>query len=223
VAKHVQLSNAEHKELRVTRERSAQLGDNVPQEFKAVQAHYPIYFNKDSQTGKFYPAALFGFQSDENLFLREGKWAAQYIPMSVERVPFLVGQVPYVEDGNQKIRRVIHIDMESPRISEKAGEKLYQGLSDVDQFVNALLEYNLLESFVMTVTLNDGSKHEMVGFYTINEDSLTSLPDDAIVALHKAGYLARIYEVIASQAHVSTLVSLKNQQMGLVSSPEVKL
>ena len=56
-----------------------------------VQACYPIFFIKDGATGQFYPAAVFGFDENENLFLSDQGWDASYIPMMIRRHPFLIG------------------------------------------------------------------------------------------------------------------------------------
>jgi hypothetical protein len=48
---------------------------------------------------------------------------------------------------------------------------IHQGLQGQAGFP-ALLEHELLESFVLDIELNDGSQNRLVGFYTINEDRL---------------------------------------------------
>ena len=93
----VLLNNIDHKDLRVVTARGAAYGDNVmsaltfPDEFRTLQAHYPIVFRKlDDGTG-FEPLALFGFQEGENLFLEDGRWDAFDLPLTVERQPFMIG------------------------------------------------------------------------------------------------------------------------------------
>jgi hypothetical protein len=63
--------------------------------------------------------------------------------------------------------------------------------------------------------LNDQSKHQMVGFYTINEDKLAELDSEVVTQLHKDGHLQAIYMALASQSNVSRLMKLKNTQLGL--------
>ena len=58
-------------------------------------------------------------------------------------------------------------------------------------------------------------RHNLLGFYTINEDSLNQLSSEAIAELYSQGYLACIYMIIASQVHVRDLVALKNEQLML--------
>ena len=43
-----------------------------------------------------------------------------------------------------------------------------------------MLKYDLIESFTLKVELDDGTKNQLQGFYTINEDTLNGLSYDAI-------------------------------------------
>lgn len=240
MAKHVLLNNIDHKNLRVITHRSETYGDNVmfattfPQEFRRIQAHYPIFFYKDSQTGKFYPVALFGFKEKENLFLTEKGWDVDYIPVTIERQPFLIGVQRIQEDGVTKKQRVIHIDLENPRVNEAEGELLFleyggntdylervasmleaihHGYESNERFAGTLLELELLESFVLDIQLNDGSYNQLQGFYTINEDKLSSLGGEALGQLNSNGYLQPIYMVLASHSNIKSLVDRKNERL----------
>jgi len=229
MANPVLLNNLEHRDLRVITRRGAALGDQVmsavtfPSEFRDVQACYPIVFRKTVDGLGFEPIALFGFQEGENLFLKDDRWDAPYLPMMVERQPFLIGV-----NGDQLM---INIDLDHPRVSQSDGEAIFlphggntefleqtnsllfgihQGLQSQAGFLAALLENELLESFVLDVELNDGSQNRLVGFYTINEDRLQSLSGEAIAKLHAAGYLQAIYLVIASLSNFRALIDRKN-------------
>ena len=58
MSQHQILNPADHGELRIHTEAGAEYGDNVmaclamPAEFREVQAHYPIVFRRDAETGK---------------------------------------------------------------------------------------------------------------------------------------------------------------------------
>src|SRR4051812_20324185 len=123
MSKHALLNNAEHKDLRVVTQRAARYGDDVmaaltfPAEFRNIQAHYPIIFRK-SPEGEFTPLALLGFRERQNLFLGEKGWESHYIPLMVERMPFLIGKG---FNGEQ----VVHIDLDSPRISRTEGDPIF--------------------------------------------------------------------------------------------------
>lgn len=230
---YVLLNNIAHKNLRVVTEYSAKFGDDVmsaiafPEEFRAIQAIYPIFFNKDSESGKFYPAALFGLRDGENLFLSDSGWDANYVPISVKRKPFLIGFQNTQVDGVAKRTMVVHVDINSPKISETEGEPIFlphggnsgylKNIVDMldyinlgnetnEGFIESLLENELLEAFSLDIELKDGSKNQLVGFYTINEEKLENLNAVQLSKLHAKGYLIFIYMVIASMSNVSHLV-----------------
>jgi SapC len=240
MAKHVLLNNVEHADLRVVTTRSADLGDDVmyavtfPWEFRNLQAHYPILFRKRSDTGEFQPIALFGFEERENLFLSASGWDAAYVPLTVERQPFLIGMQPAGSGGSSESQPVIHVDLDSPRISRTSGEAVFldhggvsayleritsvlhtihRGLEATPAFIESLLECDLLESFVLDVQLQDGSEHRLAGFYTLNEERLRELDGAALGRLNSRGYLQPIYMVIASLSHFRDLIDRRNRRL----------
>ncbi len=222
------LNNVDHKDLRIITMRGAKYGDNVmtalsfPDEFRNLQAHYPIVFFKSEDGTGFHSAALLGFQEGENLFLGEGGWDAAYVPLTVTRQPFLI--------GNVKGEMLLHVNMDSPRVSRTEGEPVFlefggttefleqmsstlraihDGLEQVPAFSAALQEFNLLESFVFDVELPDGTQHRLAGCYTINEERLHALDGQALEQLSRAGFLQPIYMVIASLSNLRALAERK--------------
>ena len=238
MTKHVLLNNVEHKDLRVITRRAAQYGDNVmcaltfPAEFRSVQAHYPIFFRKAADSGQFQPFAMFGFHDGENLFLGEQGWDATYVPMTIERHPFLIG---FQQGTGAERQMVVHVDLDSPRISRAEGERVFLefggvseylqrvngilsaihgGVESTPPFVAALLELDLLESFALDMRLADGSDHRVAGFYTINEERLAALDGVQLERLNRAGHLLPVFMVIASLSNIRSLIERKNRRLG---------
>jgi hypothetical protein len=236
---HVLLNNIDHGNLRIITSRSAALGDNVMcaptfyLEFRNVQAHYPIFFRKEQGSGRFQPVAMFGFEDQENLFLDDDGWDATYIPLTIERQPFLIGFQQRRESGEARKKPVIHIDMDSPRISTTKGEAVFleyggvtdylkritsvlhtihDGLEKNRAFIDMLLELDLLESFVLDVEFDDRSQHRLIGFYTINEERLAGLGNEAVAKLHVNGYLQPVYMAIASLSNIRALIEKRRQR-----------
>lgn len=229
MARHVQLNNIDHRDLRIDTRRTAALGDGVafaatfPAEFRDLQAHYPIVFRKDAQ-GVLSPMALLGFQEGHNLFLDGERWDAAYLPLAIERQPFLIGR------GGGDI--TVHVDLDSPRVRTGAGEALFReqggntdyldriasvlltlhnGLQRVPAFVDALLAHDLLESFVLDVELDDGSVNRLTGYYVINEERLRALDAAALGDLHAAGHLEPVFMAVASVSHFRGLIDRMNR------------
>ncbi len=245
MSNYVLLNNVAHKNLKIIKEHSPKYGDDVmyaitfPQEFRATQGVYPIFFNKDSDTGKFYAAAIFGFRQGENLFLSENGWDANYIPISVKRRPFLIGFQNAQVDGVLKNNMVVHVDMDSPRLSETEGEPVFlphggnsQYLENVvsmldyvgignktgEDFIAMLLQYELLESFSLDIELKSGAQNNLTGFYTINEHKLKGLDVNALNQLHNKGYLEYIYMVLASMSNISNLIERIEVRISAIAS-----
>jgi hypothetical protein len=236
--RHVLLNNVDHRDLRIITARGAPYGDDVmaaltfPAEFRSVQSHYPIVFQKTADGTSFLPLALFGLREGENLFLEDGRWDAAYLPLSVERQPFLVG----FDRGGEPM---VHLDLDSPRVSRTEGEPvflpfggsseylerissvllaLHDGLQHTPAFVAALLEHGLLEPFALDIEDDSGAQHRWAGFYTIQEERLQKLSAAALEQLQRAGFLLPIYMVVASTGRLRELVDRQRRRAAACAS-----
>jgi SapC len=221
----VVLNTELHRSLRVFGEPSAQFGDNqrfvqvVVTEFPQLVLQYPILFSKDADTGAFYCGAMLGFDEGENLFLKEGRGYEGYRPLNLQRLPF------YTHGSD------LAIDLDHPRVNAEGGTALFTGNGEATayldsiksafrdlrpgiemtkQFVATLMKLRLVEPVDITLQLDDASKRELAGLYTINKDVLRNLADAQVVELFRRGYLQLIYLMIASLKQVSTLAEKKN-------------
>jgi hypothetical protein len=228
---NVLLNNVDHKGLRIVTERGADYGDNVsfaltfPSEFRALQSHYPIVFRKTGDGAGFETIALLGFVEGENLFLEPGRWDATYVPLTIDRLPFLIGR--------SADELMVHVDLDHPRVSRTAGEPVFlqyggnsellegvtkklmdihEGLQRVPAFMDALVSHELLEPFVLDIELDDGSQNRLAGFYTINEERLAALDGATLEKLNRSGYLQAIYMAVASLNHFRGLIDRKNRR-----------
>ncbi|GAB5379345.1 MAG: SapC family protein [Aliiglaciecola sp.] len=234
---HQVLDNVTHKDLKIITDMLPRLGDDVSyanifvSEFRQVQGVYPIFFRKNSESGKFEAIAMFGFAEMENLYLTEKGWQGDYVPLSIQRRPFLIGFQNTQVDGVLTQEPVVFVDMDSPRVSEEIGEPVFLeqgGQSDylqhmtsvlkavneghqlTDEFVAELLSQDLIESVSIKVTLKDGSNNELTGIYTINEEKVAALSGEDLQNLHSKGYLQMIHMIEASMANLSPLIEKKN-------------
>lgn len=236
MSNHVSVDNQRHRKTRIKTTRCVELGDNQSStltfvdEFRSIQAHYPIFFRRGSSGAEFQPVALLGFEHGENLFLSEKGWDVPHVPVLIERQPFLIGHREY--EGEQE--RVVHIDMDSPRVNEEEGEPLFDelgtptdylrrvsalleathlGLEENKKFVAMLSELQLLEPFSLDIELNNGRQHQLLGFYTINEDTVARLGAAQLQLLHEKGFLQAIYMILASHSHLRDLIQRKNLRL----------
>jgi hypothetical protein len=240
MSNHQMLNNKQHSSLKVHTQRSSKFGDNImlsltfPNEFYDIQAHYPIVFHKDEKTEKFHSYALFGLEKKENLFLNNDEWDCSYLPHTIKAQPFLIGFQNQEISGQIQKQRVIHLDVDSPRLNKEQGEDIFtefgqntpfithigevlgeidKGFEESQTFLSLLTKYNLLEKFVFDIELVDTSNNRLSGFYTINEDVLNNLTPQALTEINEKGFLKPIYMALASILNIGELISRKNKRL----------
>jgi hypothetical protein len=220
----VELLNSEaHRELRLRRKavEPNHFVQIVPSEFAAAATCCPILFTKNAETGRFLVGAMFGFRPGENLIDDPGASRA-FFPLELERQGFFVS-------GEN-----IAIDLEHPRVSDNAGEMLFDengepgeplqrvlralgllkaGIEETDAFVQALLELRLIESIDISLRFDDGEKLQLDGLYTISLDALHELDDAAVLKLFRSGHLQLAYCVAGSLKQIPVLAHRRNQRL----------
>lgn len=235
---HQLLDNITHKNIKVIRDHHPKYGDTanyttlLNYELRQCQKHYPIFFHKNTHSGQFETIALFGFEKDENLYLDENGWHAQYIPLTVQRRPFLIGFQHDTNDGVVNNEPVVHIDMDSARVNTHQGEPIFMpsgghspfleqissilstintGHAHHQAFIQALLKLDLIESVSINITLDNQTTIDLPFLYTIYEEKLSQLNAHDLHSLHRKSYLQDIYMIMASTSNMSDLIEKKNQ------------
>lgn len=234
---HQLLTPQAHRTLRIHTDRGAALGDAVmyalvvPDEFRQVQADYPILFRLNAERDGYHAFALFGFETGENLFLEGDRWTAQARPLSIEIQPFLIGGTAEETEAKQ-----VHIDTAHPRIAsgEEASVRVFDdtgrptpfldaiaeklgaldaGWRGAAAFFAALKEHDLLEPLTVEITLDDGSTNRLVGFHGISEGRLQALDGEALGRLQAADHLLPIFMAVASLGRLGDLIARKNRRI----------
>jgi len=228
------LDKEKHRQLRIKTGHGAAQGDAVkyvmtyPMEFRDIQSCYPILFTKDPNTGGFFAVAVLGFEADQNLFLQDDGWDASYIPVVVQRQPFLIATG---KEGDNETP-VVSVDLDHPRVSHAEGEalfdvegssteflkqkialldKLHRGLQHSRGFINTLLEHELLEQITLDITFNDGSKTSVQNYYSIAEEQLYQLKGEILESLNQAGYLQPVFMAVASLSRMRDIIERRNR------------
>lgn len=234
------LDKSKHNNLRVTTQYTAELGYNIgavmvmDNELRAAQREYAIIFRKHPETGRFFPNALLGFKQDENLFLDgEGNWSAGHIPLAIAKGPFIIG----FQDVGNGPQPSACIDLADPRVSEGGdGEALFQeddsltrymdyiskillllhnSTKSATQMVDLFVELDLIEPLRLDIQFVNGERLTFQGGYTIAEEKLAALDEDALKKLHKSGFLAAAYFISGSLENVQKLIDIKNKQLAV--------
>lgn len=243
---HALLDNVTHKDLKILPGyRKGQGFDTstvrvFPVEFSELQVEYPIVLVRNKASGHFEPVALLGLSSNENLFLDENGWDARYIPLAIERQPFLIGFQEATQSGIPQRQPVVHIDLDHPKVSMTEGEPVFlphggespllerissvlatihQGNEINQVFSKLLVGLDLVESSAMEFTLSNGEKHTLSGLHIINEERLSALNGNALETLHQKGLLKSIYMMLASMPNFRKLIDRKDALLGSQAEP----
>jgi len=127
---------------------------------------------KNPEDGRFYMAALFGFEPGENLVNTDPGAARTFRPLDLERQGFFTS-------GEN-----IAVDLDHPQTSEKEGERLFgddgeptdtmrriqralgllaSGYEETERFIETLVDLRLIEPIDISLRFDDGKKVRLDG------------------------------------------------------------
>lgn len=233
------LQSDKHRNLRVLTGHGARFGENIPYvpvvvgELLKLAVNYPICLMNSGESDRLRPYALLGFEPGENLFLEGDRWDASYVPIHVNRQPFMVG---FPDDGTDATpeNAVITIDMDSPRVQDSEGEALFgddgshtpylKGIGEslgrlinaeqaTKAFVDALETADLIKPAELSITLRSGEQRGFDGLFTVDEKRLAELTGDELENLHKRGLLQASYVLLASVGNIQKMVRRKSDRL----------
>jgi hypothetical protein len=240
MARYELLNNVAHKDLRVITRFGHEFGDAVgmvpafPSEYAELQREYPIFFRKDRDSGQWQSVALLGFEQHENLFLRDGRWNAAYLPGTAAKGPFLIGFQEQLIDGELREEPVIHVDLDHPRVSFSEGEAVFlphggnspylQHIADVLHGIRNGAEFGmamfaafdsmgLIQPVNLDVQLDEKHRVTVSGLHGIDRERLAVLDAESLLRLNQAGYLEGAYLVLASLHNVRRLMAEKQRRL----------
>jgi hypothetical protein len=198
-------------------------------EFSRAASTYPIVFLEDKERDEFRPVVLMGLETGENLFIKDGKWDASYIPAIIRRYPFALAKTPEQDDNY-----TVCLDNSSELVNETEGESLFDDagkpsemmervkryLAELQQmekftqeFCHFLAEHNMFTPLNMKVRQQDEIKN-ITGCYVVNEERLGSISDEGFLNFRKQQFLPAIYAHLISLAQIERLLKFKEQTEG---------
>lgn len=228
----VALNKDEHRELRIRPMASFELVEDAHMlpvtayEIMHIGADCPVVFVKNEETGQFRLVAVLGLEAGENLYVRDGKWRAMFVPGVIHHNPFRL-----IPDPGEPERVTVGLDTESMQLQEQEGERLFDDSGEETGFLQsrkkALAEYleheQLTEQVVaylaqqellaprdLRVTVND-DEINVAGMYTVDEEKLAALSNDEFGELRKRGLLPVIYGHLASLNQVRRLARYRSE------------
>jgi len=192
-------------------------------EFFEAAKHYPIVFTGGDIP---MPGVIVGLEKDNYFITRKGQWKeGAYIPAYVRKYPFLFLDIP------EQQQLVLCVDEDAPQFREQAGRDapaLFDGKAPSALCKNALefckmyhehfthtqalgqdlKRANLLEPMQSSTKLANGRSINLSGFFTVDEQRLSQLPDATILDFHKRGILPLLYASLMAAANWKKLADM---------------
>lgn len=197
-------------------------------EFPDACRTFPLVFIPagTGEDGKmeFAPIAVLGLAPEENLFVTNGDWRADYDPMVLRCYPFGIARI-------EADRYAVCVDMAWGGVRPDGdGERLFNDDGTPTEFtknIQAQLErfevdvertrrglrkiadLDLMREMRFDGTMPNGESVAINGFYAIDEEKTHALPEDVAMELHRDGLFAVIYAHWFSLGHMSRLLKLR--------------
>jgi hypothetical protein len=244
VANRVVLDKQLHRDVRIAATRPTRENAEInavsviPREFPRLLAHYPIFFTKNAETGRFELSALLGFQAQENLFFLDGRWDAAYVPLQIQRQPFSL--ITRRSDESERKPPTLEVALDlSQTVQSQEGQRLFledgqptkflqgitsmlsalvAGTKETYAFTGRLAELNLIEPVQIDIEFVNGSETKLQGLYWIADAALKALPAAQLAELRDHEFLEWMYFQMASTSQMSELVARKNRLLSGVTT-----
>lgn len=227
------LDPAIHSELRINEEQRAALFAEhhmVNIELKEVvqaASDFPLFISKISDSSQWAVSALCGLAPSENVFVDDNQWLAQYTPLSLQTLPFILkSQGPQSEAD-------LLIDCHSSALSKSQGEPLYLSSGRFTVYLNnkkklltervaamaqtrgllhEMASLGLFRPINLVLLFADGSRQKIGGLYGLDEQALHALPAEDLKKLNTHNTLAALFNILGSVFQVNRLIRLHNQK-----------
>jgi len=211
-------------------------------ELSACSANYPLVFIQNPETGRYRLAAMFGLRPGENVYYSEAGWDCTYVPLMIQRDPFLIGFDDRKEDDSTNL--TMCLDKNSPFLSEDEGiamftpegeetdflksrnlmlSAIFEGDRIAEQFTQKLVELDLFAPFELVLQLQNEELRKITGMYTLDERKLAALSPEQILELHNLGFLSACHLIMASVFQVHRLMRLRNRKSGELANYRIDL
>jgi hypothetical protein len=200
-------------------------------ELSATAANFPIVFIQHPESKMIRPVAMFGLRPGENYYYGAEGWDATYVPLLIQRHPFLIG----ANDADPDSKKLtMCLDRTSPFLSETDGiplfdasgngtdflnfrnqmlTEIFEGERITEQFTRKIMELGLLKPFEILVQGLDAQTRKVSGMLTFDDAKLRQLPDAQVLELNKLDFLAACYVIYGSLFQIHRMMQVRNRKM----------
>lgn len=195
-------------------------------------ANFPIVLARYPENQRLVLMAMLGLKAGENVFFGEEYWESTYVPLAIQRHPFIVGIDERVKDT---IQLATCLEIDSPCLSEADGLPLFNAdgtqsevLRSADQmlhsmfdagaftekFIEKLRELDLVTSLDIVLQSPKGELNRITGLATVDEGKLKALSAEQLKELQNLDYLAPCHLMLVSLYQLRQLIRLRNRKGG---------
>lgn len=199
-------------------------------ELGATACNFPIVFIQSPDSGQLRPAAMFGLRPGENVFYGAEGWDCTYVPVMIQRHPFVIGFDDRSEDPNQLATCLIRT---SPFVSEtdgialftETGEEtdylksrhmlmrdIFEGERFLEEFMQKLKQLDLLTDLELQLQLSNGEGRRVTGMQTVNQAKMRELTPEQVADLNKNDFLAACHLIMASVFQIHRLMQFRTRK-----------
>ena len=201
--------------------------------------NFPIFFTRSAQDGALVLSALTSFESQQNMFVKDGQWQSTYQPSAIKTFPFFL-----MRSKSDAKSYTIGIDEKNQVFSKEHGELLFEEngkasmqlsrakvLLEADiqndihtfQFGKELEQIGLLKSIDLVVQYQDGTNQSITGLITIDEDKINTLSAEQLHGLNQQGYLVQIHALLISIYQLNSIIQKQNSHIDLPKVAQLKI
>jgi hypothetical protein len=201
--------------------------------------NFPIFFTRSAQDGALVLSALTSFESQQNMFVKDGQWQSTYQPSAIKTFPFFL-----MRSKSDAKSYTIGIDEKNQVFSREHGELLFEEngkasmqlsrakvLLEADiqndihtfQFGKELEQMGLLKSIDLVVQYQDGTNQSITGLITIDEDKINALSAEQLHGLNQQGYLVQIHALLISIYQLNSIIQKQNSHIDLPKVAQLKI
>lgn len=201
-------------------------------ELGITSSNFPVVLVQNPRDQRYMLAAMLGLKGGENIYYGEEFWESCYVPLAVQRHPFVVG---YDDRSDQDNQLAACIEVDSPCVSENDGIALYNAdgtptdmLRSVqqmlgmmfesgkftDQFIQKLDELKLITPFELILQAQTGDMNRITGMFTIDEKKLKALSAEQLKDLQNRDFLAPCHLMLVSLYQLNQLIRRRNRLGG---------
>jgi len=245
MAKLQELTPDDHGDLKVALNSAINIAKNQHlinlkvSEIGQAVTNFPVFFTKFSDDVDWAVSAITSFEINANLFIKDDKWQASYMPTGMQTYPFFLMKSPHKEG-----EVTMGIDTNNEAFSTETGEPLFEDdgkasvylsrvtaqlQSDMNneihtrRFTKKLQELELIKAMDLQIHYADGAVNTLKGLNTIDEPKLQGLDIKLLDELRTAGYLAPTYAILLSVYQLNTMIKLHNEHDHPKKVVQVKL